>query len=124
MRMYPAALQNDLAKFFENLFPDSTMHRKHAGELFDRVVERHIEGLLNENVPYTQLHDSALTTSELYQQNPEMALAAIQLFTRAVAAKKQEHLAERKIDVRRMLAERVRLVKAKGIVNNLRRRII
>jgi hypothetical protein len=124
MRMYPPQLENDLAKFFENLFPNSAKNRKSAGELFDHVVERHTEGLLRENVPYTQLHDSALTTNDLYQLNPEMALAAMQLFTRAVAAKKHACLAERKIDVRRMLSEKIRLSKAKCIVNSYRRRII
>jgi hypothetical protein len=124
MRMYPPQLQDDLAKFFENLFPNSAKNRKSAGEFFDHVVERHTEGLLHENVPYTQLHDSALTAADMYQQNPKMALEAIQLFSRAIASRTQAILRAKKVDVRRMLSEKMRLSKAKCVVNSYRRRII
>ena len=124
MRGYPAGLQNDLGKFFEALFPTSVKHRKEAGELFDRVVTRHAEGLLNENVPYTATNDSDLTAAEFFKQNPTMALHAVQLFTRAIRFKTQAYLTERKIDVRRILSERVRLIKAKGKVAIYTRRII
>jgi hypothetical protein len=124
VRAYPATLQNDLANFFEALFPTSVKHRKEAGELFDRVVTRHAEGLLNEHVPYTALNDSELSAAEFFKQNPTMALNTVQLFTRAIRFKTQAHLFERKIDVRRLLSERVRLIKAKGKVAIYTRRII
>ena len=124
MRGYPAGLQNDLGKFFEALFPTSVKHRKEAGELFDRVVMRHAEGLLNENVRCAAMNDSEMTAAEFFKQNSTMALHAVQLFTRAIRFKTQAHLFERKIDVRRLLSERVRLIKAKGKVAIYTRRII
>ena len=124
MRAYPVGLQSDLGKFFEALFPTSVKNRREAGELFDRVVTRHAEGLLNETVPYTALNDAELSAAEFFKQNPTMALHAVQLFTRAIRFKTQAHLFERKIDVRRLLSERVRLIKAKGKVAIYTRRII
>jgi hypothetical protein len=86
---------------------------------FNDGVDKHVVILLNGDS-----FDMSAALNEMTRADPQWAVEFIQLWTRAVAAKSQTRLMERKIDVKYLLAERIRLGKAKSKVNSFRRRII
>jgi hypothetical protein len=118
--MYPPQLRNDIGSFFERLFPHDSKIRHQNGKLFDAMIDSHARHLLNERVGL--LTDKII--ADCFAECPELGLEVIQLYTRAIASKTQSLIMENRIDVRRMLSERLRLIKAKRVVNTYRRRII
>jgi hypothetical protein len=109
-------LEQDVGKFFEQLSP--TMAAKNV-QRFNAGVDTHVAILLNGNS-----FDMSAALHEITRADPQWASEFFQLWTRAIAAKSQSRLLERKIDVKHLLAERIRLGKAKIKVNQFRRRII
>jgi hypothetical protein len=86
---------------------------------FNDGVDKHVAILLDGDN-----FDMSAALNEMTRADPQWAVDFIQLWTRAVAAKSQSRLLERKIDVKYLLAERIRLGRAKSKVNGLRRRLI
>jgi hypothetical protein len=108
-------LQTDISKFFERLSPIAATKNV---QRFNDGVDRHATILLNGSS-----FDMSDTITEMNNIDPQWAAAFFQLWTRALAVKSQSRLLERKIDVRSLLAERIRLGKAKLKVNKHRRMI-
>jgi hypothetical protein len=109
-------LQADITSFFTRLSPITAT--KNA-ERFNAGVDTYVSILLNGDGV-----DMSNTITEMTRVDPQWASEFFQLWTRAVAAKSQSRLMERRIDVKKILSERIRLGKAKGKVNALRRRRI
>jgi hypothetical protein len=84
--------------------------------LFDAAIENNAKALLNGDTPYNRIENSS-ALNELCKVDPELAAGIVQLYTRAMSAKTHQLLTERKINIPRMLAERVRLVRAQTKVN-------
>jgi hypothetical protein len=105
---YPPSLERDLGSFFDSLFALDT-YRKEASRLFDAAVSRHCVNLLTENHTYTSMTDSTISSDPWMKSNPKQALTLLELLIRALAAQKDTMVRGKKIDVRRMLSERVKL---------------
>jgi hypothetical protein len=110
-------LEIDIGSFIERLFPNKTAE---AARMFWTGVDGYVGTLLRNDAPIPfpiatlneMFHDTA-TASEFFG-----------LFIHAAAYKAQARLLERKIDVGKILENRLRLVKSKTKVNTYRRRII
>jgi hypothetical protein len=106
----PPSLEKDLGNFFDSLFA-SDKYRKEASRLFNAAVSRHCANLMTENHTYTSMTDADLAADPWLKENPKRVLTLLELFIRSLAAQKDQTLRGKKIDVRAMLAERVRQTK-------------
>jgi hypothetical protein len=109
-------LQQDINDFFARVSPITAARNV---QWFNDGVDKHVTILL-----LGEVIDLSDALNDMTNTDPQWTMEFIQLWTRAVAAKSQAQLLERKIDVRKVLTERVRLGKAKLKVNKNRRRII
>jgi hypothetical protein len=109
-------LQQDIGDFFQRLSPLTAAKNV---QRFNDGVDKHVAILLNGDSV-----DMSNTITEMSRCDLQWASDFVQLWTRAVAVKSQSRLMERKIDVKYLLAERIRLGKAKGKVNAQRQRLI
>jgi hypothetical protein len=105
---YPPSLEQDLGSFFNSLFA-SDAYRKQASQLFDATVSSYCANLLTESHTYTSMSDSTISSHPWLKDNPKKALTLLELFIRALAASKDQKVRGKKIDVRRMLGERIKL---------------
>lgn len=112
MMKYPPSLEQDLGAFFDGLF-SSPKHRQEAYRLFDATVSNHCKNLLVENRTYTSMSDSTIASNPWLKENPKRALTLLELYIRALACQKDQRVRATKINVRSMLAERVKQAKTK-----------
>ena len=104
---FPPSLEEDLGNFFDSLFT-SPNYRKEAARLFDAAVSHHCKNLLTENRVYTSMTDSAIASDPFMKDNPKRALTLVELFIRALAASKDQTVRRKQMDIKAMLAERLK----------------
>ena len=104
---FPPSLEKDLGNFFDSLFT-SPNYRKEAARLFDAAVSHHCKNLLSESRAYTSMTDGLLASDPWAQANPKQALKLVELFIRALAASKDAAVRGKQIDIKAMLAERLK----------------
>jgi hypothetical protein len=110
MNRYPPTLELDLGNFFDSLFT-SPKHRQEAIQIFNASVSNHCKNLLTEKHRYTGMTDSNLADDTWVKESPKRALTLLELYIRALASQKDQAVREKKINVRSMLAERVKQAK-------------
>jgi hypothetical protein len=111
-------LEIEIGDFIERLFPVAKDAAQAARKFWD-VVDNHVGALLNGNSI-----DMSDQIEEMSNADPGFTLELIQLWTRAIAARSQARLIERKINLGAILRERVRIAKALPKINAYRRRLI
>src|SRR4051794_15119886 len=116
---YSSSLEIAVGEFIEKCFPTKSAQ---ASKLFWDGVEKHVGVLLTSGIPVPY------PTSLLNEMFPDTASTFdfFQLWTRAVVHRSQSRLLERKtqVDIKNILSEQVRSLKAKGKIRLYRARII
>jgi hypothetical protein len=97
-------METEIASFFQQFCPEWAPKAK---KLFDDAVELRTKVLLMANAGYSDVDFKTVSDSNLFQTEPKFTLEASLLFNRAVRAR-LPGLSERKIDVKKILLERVR----------------
>jgi hypothetical protein len=118
MRAFPPRLTQDLGRFFETLSSNQKF-RIQAARSFDAAIERHVQALLKGDESHGHLGE---LINEAYKDCPSVGVELSQLWMRVLTYKMQAHLLERKINVPRMLQER--MARAKKQAHTYVRRII
>jgi hypothetical protein len=110
-------LETEIETFFQTWCSDWAPK---AHKLFSDAVEKTARRLLIEKVAYNGIDLKWVADAEMFKAEPKFTLQAILLFERAVQARLPK-VSERAIDVRKVLREQIRIARAKGQINRLRR---